>query len=130
MIATRQLPERLSIGDDNPVSLFISNRYNFPVNTLIIDELPVQLQIRDWERTLTIPALTSETLAYQVKPFTRGEYTFDDINIIVTGPLKLTRRRYAISAKHTVKVYPSFVQMRRFQLLAISNRLQEAGIKK
>jgi hypothetical protein len=27
-------------------------------------------------------------------------------------------------------VYPSFVQMRRYQLLAVSNRLQEAGVKK
>lgn len=130
VVATRQLPERLSIGDENPVSLFISNRYSFPVHASIIDELPVQLQIRDWERTLQVPALTSETIFYQVRPLTRGEYTFDDINVIVTGPLKLSRRRYAISAKHTVNVYPSFVQMRRYQLLAISNRLQEAGIKK
>lgn len=130
IVATRQLPERLSISDENPVSLFISNRYNFPVHALIIDELPVQLQIRDWKRVLQIPALMSETISYQVKPFTRGEYTFDNINVIVAGPLRLSRRRYAISAKHTVKVYPSFVQMRRFQLLAISNRLQEAGIKK
>src|SRR3546814_10151289 len=29
-----------------------------------------------------------------------------------------------------VRVYPSFLQMRRFELLAISNRLREVGIKR
>lgn len=130
IVATRQLPDRLSISDENPVSLFISNRYRFPAVIQVIDELPVQLQIRDWERELTIPGTSSATIAYEVTPFTRGEYIFDNINVIVNGPLRLTRRRYSINARHTVKVYPSFIQMRRFQLLAATNRLQEAGIKR
>ncbi|MFT4095371.1 MAG: DUF58 domain-containing protein [Niabella sp.] len=130
VIATRQLPERLSIGDENRVILFISNRYSYPVTMQVIDELPVQLQVRDWIRNLKIAAHASATIEYHVKPLTRGEYEFDNINVIVNGPLRLTQRRYAIAAKHTVKVYPSFMQMRRFQLLAISNRLQEAGIKR
>ena len=46
------------------------------------------------------------------------------------APLGLVKRRYIFPAQHTVKVYPSFVQMRRYQLLAVSNRLQEAGVKK
>ncbi len=32
--------------------------------------------------------------------------------------------------RQTVKVYPSYIQMRRYQLLAVSNRLQEAGVKR
>ncbi|MCH5599569.1 DUF58 domain-containing protein [Niabella ginsengisoli] len=112
------------------MSLFISNRYNYPISVLVIDELPVQLQIRDWQRSLHILSAASETINYPIKPLTRGEYVFDNINVIVNGPLKLTKRRYSIEAKHTVKVYPSFVQMRRFQLLAATNRLQEAGIKR
>lgn len=130
MVATRQLPDRFSLADENKVHLFISNRYNYPVSAQVIDELPVQLQIRDWQRLLFIPPGSSEAIEYGVRPLTRGEYVFDNINVIVNGPLRLAKRRYAIKAQHTVKVYPSFIQMRRFQLLAISNRLQEAGIKK
>lgn len=130
IVATRQVPERLSLSDDNKVSLFISNRYSYTASILVIDELPVQLQIRDWQRMLTINPAASKTIEYSIKPYTRGEYFFGDINIIVNGPLQLTRRRYAIRAKHLVKVYPSFIQMRRFQLLAISNRLQDVGVKR
>jgi len=42
----------------------------------------------------------------------------------------LVKRRYIFPARKTVKVYPSYIQMRRYQLLAVSNRLQEAGVKR
>lgn len=129
IIATRTLPDRFSIADANKVSLFISNRYNFAASIVVIDELPIQLQIRDWERTLTILPGASITIDYFVKPLTRGEYVFEHINVIVNGPLRLAKKKYSIPATNSIKVFPSFMQMRRFQLLAISNRLQEAGIK-
>ncbi len=130
MVASRQLPDRFSLGDENKVALFIANRYHFAATVQVVDELPVQLQIRDWQRRLVIPAGHSHTIEYNVQPFARGEYLFGDINVILSGPLRLVKRRYTIEAKHMIKVYPSFMQMRRFGLLAISNRLQEAGIKK
>jgi uncharacterized protein (DUF58 family) len=40
------------------------------------------------------------------------------------------KRRYIFPANKTVKVYPSYIQMRRYQLLAASNKLQEAGVKR
>jgi uncharacterized protein (DUF58 family) len=39
-------------------------------------------------------------------------------------------RRYKFDADKSVPVYPSFLQMRKYQLLAISNRLSEIGVKK
>jgi uncharacterized protein (DUF58 family) len=39
-------------------------------------------------------------------------------------------RRYIFEADKTIKVYPSYMQMRRYQLLAVSNRLQEVGVKR
>ena len=69
-------------------------------------------------------------IEYSLKPATRGEYVFDNINVFVHGPLQLVKRRYIFPARQTVKVYPSYIQMRRYQLLAVSNRLQEAGVKR
>lgn len=127
--ATRQLPERFSMSDENKVTLTVSNHYWYWISAMVIDELPFQFQVRDWKRFLKIAPATNTTLEYFLKPVSRGEYLFGNINIIANGPLKLVKRRFEIKAEKTVKAYPSFVQMRRFQLLAISNRLQEAGIK-
>jgi uncharacterized protein (DUF58 family) len=61
---------------------------------------------------------------------TRGEYAYGKINVFVKGPLQLAKRRFIFLSAQTVKVYPSYVQMRRYHLLAVSNRLQEAGVKR
>ncbi|HEX7757177.1 MAG TPA: DUF58 domain-containing protein, partial [Niabella sp.] len=129
-IATRTLPDRMSIGDENKIKLHLFNNFSYPVTVSVIDELPVQFQERQWIRKATLTGEQSADIDYYLKPLTRGEYLFEDINIFVAAPLRLVTRRFRINAKKTAKVYPSFMQMRRFQLLAISNRLQEAGIKK
>ncbi|HND95363.1 MAG TPA: DUF58 domain-containing protein [Chitinophagaceae bacterium] len=128
--AERWLPDRFSMGDDNKVILLFQNHYHFPVNISVIDELPVQFQERKWLRKLRMEAKGKSMIEYKLRPVTRGEYVFHDINVYVQAPLGLVKRRYIFPAQHTVKVYPSFVQMRRYQLLAVSNRLQEAGVKK
>ncbi len=128
--AERWLPDRFSMGDDNKVILLFQNHYHFPANISVIDELPAQFQERKWLRKLRMEAKGKSMIEYKLRPVTRGEYVFHDINVYVQAPLGLVKRRYIFPAQHTVKVYPSFVQMRRYQLLAVSNRLQEAGVKK
>lgn len=128
--ASREVSDRFSIGDPNKVAIQLSNQYGFLINTSIIDELPVQFQERNWIKKAVIPGKMEHRLEYFLTPLSRGEYTFYDINVYVHAPLKLVKRRFIFPAKETVKVYPSYVQMRRYQLLAVSNRLQEAGVKR
>ena len=130
MEATRELPDRFSIGDSNKVRLLLCNRYAFTIRTSIIDELPAQFQERNWIRKIVLPSDQEAVLEYQLRPESRGEFIFHAINVFVHGPLGLVKRRYIFEAEQVVKVYPSYLQMRRYQLLAMSNRLQEAGVKK
>ena len=130
MLARRVTTERFSIGDPNKVVLHLTNKYEFPVRVGIIDELPVQFQERDWLRKARVEQGKEIEIEYYLQPVTRGEYIFDNINVFVHGPLQLVKRRYIFPARQTVKVYPSYIQMRRYQLLAVSNRLQEAGVKR
>jgi uncharacterized protein (DUF58 family) len=128
--AERITTERFSIGDENKVILKLFNNYPFPVQISIIDEIPVQFQDRNWLRKARIEGKQLYELEYFLRPQSRGEYVFDNINVFVQGSLKLIKRKYTFPANHIVKVYPSYIQMRRYQLLAVSNRLQEAGVKR
>jgi len=130
MQATRKLADRFSIGDENPVQIQFMNLYGFKVKAGVIDEIPIQFQDRKWLRRITVGPLSTYSLEYSLIPDSRGEYVFDDINVFVNGPLGLAKRRYIFPAKQTVKVYPSYIQMRKYRLLAVSNKLQEAGVKK
>lgn len=129
-IAERLLADRFSIGDENKVLLQLRNDYRFPVRVSIIDEMPFQFQERKWIRKAKLESRQQKMLEYQLRPLSRGEYIFNDTLVYVQAPLGLIKRRYRFNATQTVKVYPSFIQMRRYQLLAVSNRLQEAGVKK
>jgi len=129
LLAKRMATERFSIGDLNKVVIQLDNKYSFPVRVSVVDELPVQFQERNWIRKAKLEAGTVD-IEYFLQPTTRGEYVFDNINVFVYGPLQLVKRRYIFPARQTVKVYPSYIQMRRYHLLAVSNRLQEAGVKR
>ncbi len=130
LFAKRKTTDRFSIGDPNKISLQVDNKYAFPVRISVIDELPIQFQERNWIRKTKIDRGASSEFEYQLTPLSRGEYVFDNVNVFAHGPLQLVKRCYIFPAKHTVKVYPSYVQMRRYQLLAVSNKLQEAGVKR
>jgi len=130
IIASRSTIDRFSIGDDNKVILTVTNQYAFPARVSVIDELPIQFQERHWIRRARIDGGASARIEYTLRPSSRGEYEFDNINVFVHGPLQLVKRRYIFPASQTVKVYPSYIQMRRYQLLAVSNRLQEVGVKR
>jgi uncharacterized protein (DUF58 family) len=128
--ARRETSERFSIGDLNKATLRLENNYPFPVRLVVIDELPVQFQERNWLRKIKVESASHHEIGYFLKPVTRGEYIFESINVFVHAPLQLVKRRYVFPARHIVKVYPSYIQMRRYHLLAVSNRLQEAGVKR
>ena len=128
--AERITSERFSLGDNNKVSLLLKNNYVFPARISVIDELPFQFQDREWIRKLKIPANSTENLQYTLRPTSRGEYAFGNINVFVSGPLQLVKRRYSFPAVQVVRVYPSYIQMRRYQLLAIANSVRETGVKK
>lgn len=128
--AERITTDRFSIGDDNKVVLKLFNRYPFPLRVSVIDEIPVQFQERNWLRKARIDSRSVADIEYSLRPISRGEYIFDSINVFADGPLRLVKRRYVFFVEHVVKVYPSYVQMRRYQLLALSNKLQEVGVKR
>jgi len=128
--AKRIIGERLSNGDENKIIIRLKNNYDFKIHCIIIDELPCQLQERNWYRLLEIPANTETVLEYFITPQERGEYLFGNINVFVQGPLTVSKRRFILDEERIVKVYPSYIQMRRYQLMAAGTHFQETGVKR
>lgn len=126
----RDVPERLSNGDDNELQIFVENFYSFGIHIGIIDEIPFQFQKRDLWFKSDLKSGERKTIAYFLRPTKRGEYVFGQIRLYVQSPLRLVTRRFNFGEEVTVPVYPSFLQLRKYELMAISNRLSEFGIKK
>jgi uncharacterized protein (DUF58 family) len=124
------LPEKFSNGDKNDVTIYTENNYRFNVSIKIIDEVPEQFQMRDFLLKESVQSNETRVITYQLKPLKRGEYKFGWLNIYVRGTIGLTERRYTFEQGKMVKVYPSFLQMRKYELMAIHHNLSDLGIKR
>lgn len=122
--------ERLSNGDENPIELIFENRLPFSLRIEIVDEIPFQFQKRDVLFHLRLAVREEKTLRYHLRPVKRGEYSFGFIHTFLRSPIGMVVRKHATGQAAMLPVYPSFLQMRRYELMAISNRLSEIGVKK
>lgn len=128
--ASRITPEKLSNGDENQIVITIKNKYNFDVSLKIIDEIPFQFQNRNFEIIRKVKAEESDQFYYNVRPTTRGEYYFGNLNIYASSPLKLISKRFTFDGNKMTPTYPSYIQLRKYDLIAFSNNLFQYGIKK
>ncbi|MCZ4243443.1 DUF58 domain-containing protein [Pedobacter punctiformis] len=126
----RDTPDRLSNGDDNELKIYLENFYPFQIKVGIIDEIPFQFQKRDLWFSTSLSSREQKTITYLLRPTKRGEYDFGQTRLYVQSPLGLLSRRFNIGTNKTVPVYPSFLKLRQYELMAISNRLTDIGIKK
>ena len=126
----RVTPEKLSNGDENKIIISVQSFYTFPIALRVFDEIPHQFQRRDLEFKLKLNAGEEKELAYFLRPVKRGEYSFGAVNTLISSPLGFISRRFKFSNDKMVPVYPSYIQMRKYELLAISQNLQNTGIKK
>jgi len=127
--ANRIMSQRFSIGDENIVTISINNTYPFRIKGTLIDELPFQFQNRDFQLPLSIAYRSRETLTYPLKPSSRGEFNFGNVICFVASPLGLLHRRFKPVGPATVKVYPAYHQLKKYQLMATSDFML-SGVKK
>lgn len=128
--AKRITAERFSNGDDNKVVLEITNTMRFETDMEIIDELPEQFQQRDWKLVHRFKAGEQKRIAYSLRPSERGEYEFGNILLYVKSMLGLVMRRHDVEAEITIPVYPSFMQLRKYELLSQTTIQSEHGNKR
>ncbi len=126
----RILPEKLSNGDENSVKIDIKNNYPFRVDLKIIDEIPFQFQKRDFLIKKTILPQGSSFFEYILIPKERGKYVFGGLNIFAKSPIGLVSRKFVFQKEASLPSYPSFVHLRKYELMALQNEFLLGGIKK
>ena len=120
----------VNLGDKNKLGFSILNLYTFPVQVRLFEEFPVEMQIRTFQTSFRFKA--GERKAYETDfiPSSRGEYVFEDTNLFVRSFLGFVERRVVINHEDRVAVYPSILQMKRYELQVFNKSSQDRGIKK
>ena len=128
--AHRRLPKMMSLGDANRVYLDVENHSAQRLKIKLIDEIPFQFQKRDFEMQLILRGGEARRTEYDLTPTERGEYTFGSINVFIESVLGLVQRRLQEAKNMSVPVYPSVLQMKKFELKALQQIAHQSGIKK
>lgn len=126
----RYLPERLSNGDENKITLELKNHYPFETHLLLIEELPFQFQKRDFFFNQQLKSQQQKTIYYNLLPKERGVYLFGHVNVYANSPLQLATKKYILSKEKELKCYPSFLKLRDFNFQAFNNSTISYGTKK
>lgn len=129
IIASRHCAERFSNGDDNEVKIRIESSFPLALQLEIRDEVPDIFQFRHLLFTITLKSKETQVLTYQLHPAERGEYRFGKINVFASSRLGLLSRRFKTGESQVVKVYPSYLRLRQYELMAVSNKLTDTGRK-
>ena len=131
--STRICSQRFSNGDENDVNIRLTSRYPFRVDMEVIDEVPHVFQRRDvsYRASLPTPAgMPSTVLTYSLRPVRRGVYGFGHVLVFVSTRIGLVQRRYVLDEPVDVMVFPSYLMLNKYELLAMSDKLRDLGIKK
>lgn len=130
LVAQRELPKVLSLSDENKISLSVQSYLDRDLDIEIVDEIPFQFQVRDLSIDLQLKPNEARALDYKLTPLERGEYAFGNINLFVSSMLQLVSRRVVMKAEESIPVYPSILQMKKYEMLAFNSISLEQGIKK
>lgn len=128
--ARRETTPVFSLGDDNPVQIAFENRSRMKLWVEVIDEIPGQFQIRDFSFRLALPARGRHVHTYHLRPLSRGEYVFGHLHLFVRSAIGVMRRRISHEEEAQVPVYPSIIQMKKYELTTLARTAAEYGVKK
>ena len=127
---TRDIGKHFSLSDENPVLIKMESSFPQALKVRLIDEIPIQFQTRDFEIYEEIEPAEEKVIRYELRPVKRGEYWFGKLNAFISTSVGLMERRIQFDLDTMVKVYPSFIQMRAFELMVFSADRSQLGIKR
>ncbi len=130
LLARRTLPEKLSNGDQNEILVSVKNNYPIPISVRIIDEIPFQFQKRDFLLSRQMKSGEDVVFQYPLVPKARGTYHFGKLNVFVRSRLLFISRRFIFQEGESLPCYPSFIHLRKYELMALQNEFMMGGLKK
>lgn len=128
--AVRHVKPRLSNTEDNGVSIRVENIGQRRVWLTVRDELPGVFRYHDAVFRLSLRSGQGKTIRYTLRPTERGAYSFGYILAFARTALGMLERKIPLGQTETVKVYPAFDRLSRYELAAMANDLRLSGQKR
>ncbi len=128
---SRKVNSKLSLGDTQYISYSLSNAGKSDLNYELTDELPFQFQHRGYIKKGKIRKEASIKFQYPIQPTIRGAYHFGKLHAYISTPLPgLIQRKITKDISESVAVFPSFIQMKKYEMQVFSQTASLTGIRR
>lgn len=130
VLVERRVPERVSLGAALRVETVLRNLTPRPFRARVTDDLAAAF-VRTGPDVLetVVPARGEATIVYEAAARRRGDNWVGDVHLRLSGPFGLVWRQVRVPRADPVRVQPGGLELRRYRLLGLRRRLQEAGIR-
>jgi uncharacterized protein (DUF58 family) len=112
LVVTRELPDRVRLGEPASATLLLANPGRRAVRALIRDGWEPSAGAEPTRHRATIPAGERRAVVTTLTPFRRGERRSEHVTVRSFGPLGLAARQATIGAAGTIRVLPPFASRR------------------
>jgi uncharacterized protein (DUF58 family) len=127
---SRSFNERLNLGDENSINISIQNKSGFQFFFELNEGFPDFQQERTKVFSGKLAGSSNVEIKYHLTPKKRGKYNFNDTYLFLKTFIGLAERRIIYPNNDSFHVYPSVLQMKKYELLVFQQQKTATGIKR
>ena len=125
----RHVPETMGLGDPYHVEYVVRSAWPWRVRAQLYDAIPQGVEAELSDDVVEIAGHDGVGVGVPAVGDRRGRHRFGAVAMRVSTPLGLLTRIARFDVANETVVVPSLANVRRFRLLAMQNRLSEAGVR-
>lgn len=126
----RELPGNLAVDKWIPVKLHVHHQFNSAMRIRVFDGTNSNCSVEHLPLTIDLQPGKSSSSEYTLRPLARGSLQLAASHIEISSALGLWNIRYHTGNTSEHKVYPDFVAIANYALLATENQASQLGIRK
>lgn len=127
---SREVAGNLAVDKWAQVTLRVKHRFARATAIDVFDAVPSNCTYTNLPLTLALQPNKISSSEYNLKPLVRGAMQLEQTHVQFYSPLGLWVIRYWTGSASEVKVYPDFVAIANYAILATENHTSQMGIKK
>lgn len=125
----REVDDKLSLGAANRVCVRLRSHTGRRQSLILKDDPPTEFVTDRRVQRVRLDPYEQAAVSYHTRPRNRGRYSFGDLHLRGLSVLGLSYWQRTVPAAQEIAVYPNLLEVRRYQLLARTDRLQQAGFR-
>jgi uncharacterized protein (DUF58 family) len=126
----RRVAGNLAVDKWACVNLRITHTFTKPTQILVFDAIPASVEQQDLPLSTGLIPGQNSRISYNLRPLERGPLELTPSYVQVPSPFGLWQVRYCSGNISPVKVYPDFMAIAGYTILATENHTSQMGIKK